>query len=818
MRFEPSSRTIELSVRELSEGIQSYRGFDRGDSWNRFGLGLEIHADARARRLAAHPQYRAEVPVSATLTVRGYTIHVTGRLDGCLQNESGAWHIEEFKSAHFSSRDLIANPLSERHRQQLLIYCHLWYALGHHDISAALVYVDILTGRECSIAISYDAPAYELEFLRRIGDLVDLHESAERARAVKALAAQSLPFPHSQPRPGQQNLMEAVGIAVQQGEHLIAEAPTGSGKTAAGIYPALAHSLQAGRQLVFLTAKTLQQTMAVRALQPMNTSRAFHTLQLRSKERMCANGEVLCHEDFCPYAKNYPQKMERSQIIDRLRAAHSHHDPEVVFAEAKKEEVCPFEVQLELAAKADALVADYNYVFDPGVALQQFEELQNVTLIVDEAHNLPDRVRQIYSPELLETTFRAASDFLTRNGAAESKPSRIRATVKKQKVFDFSVQEEPECFALLDQCLSTANDLLAACANSLPAGVTIVQIEPPQNELRALWKKWERAFIAYLAWKREHKIVMAEDPVVAAHFELHRFLAVLALFSPAYRCVIERTPAGLRLAILCLDPSQPLAPTFRSLGSAILLSATLKPEAMIRRVTGLEPARTAAVSLPPPFPKEHRKILILPQIKTSFATRTKSIPTIGRMIAEMSAAVPGNVLVLFPSYNFLTQVLAVLPPNNHRVVAQKPGAAANDEILKALLAASDTPVLAFAVMGGMYAEGLDYPDQLLSGVFIVSPGLPQLSFERNLLREYFDDQEQAGFEYAYVQPGLTRVIQAAGRLIRSEKDRGVIALMCERFLREPYVSLLPKDWYSDSPLELVSSDPVQSIQDFFAST
>jgi len=232
---------------------------------------------------------------------------------------------------------------------------------------------------------------------------------------------------------------------------------------------------------------------------------------------------------------------------------------------------------------------------------------------------------------------------------------------------------------------------------------------------------------------------------------------------------------------------------------------------------GLPAERTSSISLPPPFPRENRKVMILPQVRTTFKAREKNYGRIASLIAEMSDAHAGNDLVLFPSYKFLAEVSAVIPKTRARLLVQRPDLSDFERrhILAALEAPPPEGILLFAVSGGMYAEGVDYPGELLSGVFVVSPALPQVSFERELLRRYFDEREEAGFDYAYLQPGMTRVVQAAGRLIRSETDRGVIALICRRFLEEPYARYLPRDWYEETPAELVTNNPAAEIREFF---
>ena len=321
----------------------------------------------------------------------------------------------------------------------------------------------------------------------------------------------------------------------------------------------------------------------------------------------------------------------------------------------------------------------------------------------------------------------------------------------------------------------------------------------------------------YLAWKRETRLAMVDDPVLDFHFTLQRFAAVLSMLGPDFSTVVERRASGIRLALVCLDPSRALSSIFREASSTVLLSATLTPPETIRRVLGLEADRTSSISLPPPFPPENRKVMIVPSVRTTYTARERNYGRIATLLGEMSDAHGGNDLVLFPSYRFLTEVASRMPATRSRLLVQRPDLTGfeRQQLLEALSSPPPGGTLLFAVSGGMYAEGVDYPGDLLSAVFVVSPALPQVSFERELLRRYFDDQEEAGFDYAYLQPGMTRVVQAAGRLIRSETDRGVIALVCARFLEEPYVSRLPRDWYDETPAELVTRRPAEEIREFF---
>ncbi len=846
MKFDETHKVFEVSVRELADEEEFYRiGFEGGEGWRRLRLGAELHTRVLKDRCAAQPGYRSEVHVQARLAVNGWTAVITGRLDGCVQLASGVWLIEEFKSTYLHGRELRRAGFFQRHQNQLLIYCELWRRLGFSPVNGVLVYVDLSSGCETCVPVAYNSAAREAELEGRLARLLENWEAESKIRQAKAAAAVTLPFPHRSPRPGQKTMIDAVRQALEAGGNLMVQAPTGSGKTAASLHPALAGGLAGGRKVFFLTAKTLQQTLAVAALTEMNAGGAFRTAQIRAKEKMCANDRVLCHEDFCPYAKDYGQKMAASNILGRLAASHRHYDPDIVFAEARKERVCPFAVQLELARKADAIVADYNYVFEPGAALRHPDDDEEpVTLLVDEAHNLPERARKIFSPDLLEESLRAVLDYIPlQSGASVNKrhqrgrggrgvlsppddggptlfpwPVRDGGEPSARPALRGPLTNEALPFAALQRIVERLIALLTQTAGGLTPSRTIAEIEPPSEQLRALWQEWETHFIGYLGWKHQAQVAAPEDPIVDLHFTWQRLIAMLHFFGEGFACVIEKRDAGVRLGIVCLDPARALAPVFRAAASTILLSATLSPFDVMRRTLGLEKERTTAISLPPPFPPEHRKIMVVPQVRTTFAARRENFEPIARLIGQMSDAQSGNGLVLFPSYKFLEEVAARLPPTRASLLVQRPdlSEAERRHIFAALAAPPPQGILLLAVLGGMYAEGVDYPGELLSAVYIVSPGLPQISFERELLRQYFDETEQAGFEYAYLQPGMTRVIQAAGRLIRSETDRGVIVLLCQRFLQAPYLAHLPRDWYDRTAAELIAAKPDQEIRNFFA--
>jgi len=799
LRFDEATRVLEISVRELVEEDEVFHrvGFERSQAWRRLALGGEAHRRTQAARFDRFPGYRSEVFVSGEFETPRFRALVSGRIDGAVETETGTWLVEEYKTCAFTpdGRAVFPPERERRARRQLSAYCLLWEKSGLGAARAGLVLIDGAGRFEEKRTAAFRRADAETELIALLEAKFERTLAERRERERKAAIADSLPFPFDSPRPIQEELMDAIRGSVAAGRHLLAQAPTGSGKTAAALHAALSGALRGGRRLVFLTAKTLQQNLVVETLGRMNRN-AFRALWMRSKEKMCANDRIICHEEHCAFAFDYPAKMERSGILGRLLERYPILSPDAVSAEARADVVCPFEVEIELASRTDVFVGDYNYVFEPVTALAAFsrDELGDCVLVVDEAHNLPDRARQIWSPALLEGEVAALE-----NLAALSPGGVWRG---------------------LGDALGQLRALLAAWGADLAEEETVGEAHFSVDDYDDFLVRWDAAMVAYFEWKREASDESEDDPVLALHFSVVRFGLVLrfAAGKHDFARVVERTASGWRASLVCLDPARALAPTLNAAASVILLSATLEPFGVIRRLTGLAEARTDSIALPPPFPRENRRVMLIPTVRTTYASRERNYDKIAGILARMADAHAGNDLALFPSYRFLREVGARLPPTRARVIEQREKLTDLEkrEILRALETPTRDGLLFLAVAGGMYAEGVDYPGEKLSGVFIVSPALPQVSFERELLKRYFDDQEESGFEFAYIHPGMTRVIQAAGRLIRSETDRGVVALLCRRFTEDPYRRYLPRDWYDEDPAELVAADPEESVREFFA--
>jgi DNA excision repair protein ERCC-2 len=779
---EPEQRTIGLT----------------GTGLSRMWIGSELHRRVQRELEATEPGFCSEVAIDIELEIDGWTIEISGRADGVVRVDDSVVRVDEIKTLHFAVdlHNLYAQERLERFKRQAALYAFM-LSDHEHPAAARLILVDIVSHEERDEDVPWSPDSVHAWLRQQIHRLIAREERRIRRLAELREAAEVLPFPHAEMRPSQQEIGDAVAEALDNGRHLLVRAPTGCGKTAAVLHPAVRAALGRGQRVFFLTAKTLQQRLAVETAQAMQKG-LFRSLQLRAKSKMCANTEIVCHEEFCPYAKEYGLKLTRTELVPALIAESEHLDPDRIFDAARENVVCPFEVSLDLLAEVDLVVCDYNYVFDPTIGLRALvhgNALQDSVLVVDEAHNLVDRSRDYFSPELKINRLEATQKFL--DGRSAPIFEEIRELVGE----------------LIDEIRRTVTVSLGDSGhNEGPAQLDETAI----SDLRIAF---DGTMLSYFLYKRENEMWIANDPVLDVFFTLTRFHRVLTLGGDEFVHIAERNAdgEGERLKIFCRDASRFVGEILDESASAIAMSATLEPFDFYRDLLGFDAHRTDELYVPSPFPPENRMVLAIGDVDTTYKRRSAHYDRIASWIARLSHPT-ANVLTLFPSYAFLDAVHDRLPSVPHKVIAQRPGVddAGQREVLGALQ--NGEPHLLLAVLGGIFAEGVDYPGDMLSQVIVVSPGLPQYNLERELLRGYYQEFYDHGFGYAYLVPGLTRVVQAAGRLLRSDEDRGVIVVMGRRFLDPRYMRLLPEEWTFGDPEALTYEDPEQAIREFFEDT
>lgn len=809
-RFDPASRTLKLAVADLLDAqLLRSLGFANRGGYERMWLGQAIHSRYQEEALAEDSTYQHEVHVEHTFDHRGWQVTIQGRIDGIRRQNDGTLVIEEIKSVRRGAN--LSPAQQELYERQAALYAWLLrekegiagatYKGTTKKIEVELVLIEIgsdFVDRQ-PVKVHYEGLGASIR--RRLNLLIRGFRNEEKARAARRETAADLVFPHGQPRPGQTEVIDAVRLAMDNSEHLLVEAPTGLGKTAASLYPVLRYALANDKRVFVLTAKTLQQDLAMEVLRLLNDDESFRALRLRAKSKMCANDQVLCHEEYCDYARDYYLKLQQSSVVPILHDRYATLYPEDIYSHAQRAKVCPFEVSLELTGRSQVAVCDYNYAFDPYVALTDFSseaDLDNTILVIDEIHNLVARGRGYYSPQLSSEAARKAGEMMNLGAA------------------DIHGRLAGLCFEIENLIIDTVSYFQPGNGETSWAYEEAL----PEDEIWRLRPRLDAAFVEYLEYRRETRTLTADDQFVDLYFALLKFLNGLMVADGAFSKFLQRDGNDYLLRVFCKDPSRFLGGVINRCHSVVGLSATLSPPEFYRDLLGFDPARTDVLQVENPFPVENRQVVIDNTIATTWRERPLYYPVIADRLAAFADAVPGNCLALFPSYKFLAEVSARIRPQKKRVLVQSPGDGdrQRDDILETLRSAIFGDVLLLAVAGGVFAEGVDYPGDMLKAVAVVGPCLPAVTLEIELLQAYYEERFERGFEYAFVVPGMTRVVQAAGRLIRSPEDTGVIALLDQRFLRRPYKAHLPAHWLPPGGVRHLIGDPDEVARLFFVPT
>lgn len=796
-RFDPESLTLDVSVADLLDApLTRSLGFANRGGYERLWLGQAIHGRYQEQALESDPTYRREVVVRWTFEHRGWQVRVHGRIDGLRKEPDGSLVVEEIKSVRRGG--ILPPSVREMYQRQAILYAWMLGRAEDKAVRAELILIAIGSDETEREELAVEVDTVEVGVRRRLNALIYAWESERQRLRERQEAAERMTFPYGEIRPGQELILAAVETAVANREHLLLQATTGIGKTVSALFPALKYALAHDKRLFILTAKTTQQEMATAVVRLLNQEQAFRSLRLRAKAKMCANDQIICHEEYCRFAKDYSLKLTTTGLLGRLWEAFPSLEPDDVFAAAQAAHVCPFEVSLEMSGRVQVVVCDYNYAFDPYVSLTDFapdQDLSDTILVIDEVHNLVDRGRGYYSPELSAAAAHRAAEGMR----FASDPIHFRI--------------ENLCLRLAQMIEETVSDAL----EEGPPGDRAVEYPLREDRFWRLRPELDAAFVDYLEYQRETRSFRPEDPFVALYFDFLRFLNGLAVSDEAFSHYVEVRRGEARLKVLCKDPSRFLGEVIQRTHATVGLSATLSPPEFYTGLLGFEAGRTAFVEIPNPFPPENRRVVIDPTVETTFKQRPAHYDRIAERLGEFAESVPGNCLALFPSYQFLSEVTGRLRLRNKRVLVQKQADSDKEReiILQALRSAIFGDILLVAVAGGVFAEGVDYPGEVLKAVAIISPCLPALTLEQQLLKEYYQERFEKGFEYSFVVPGMTRVVQAAGRLIRSPRDTGVIALFDQRFLYAPYRDHLPPDWLPDEGAGALVGHPAEVAEEFF---
>lgn len=576
-------------------------------------------------------------------------------------------------------------------------------------------------------------------------------------RRQKKLAAK-LRFPFDDIRAGQQGFMDEIRATCLEKGRLLGQAPTGIGKSLGSLYPALQVALGAGSKVAFLTPKNSQFTVAEKAVEQLSKSAPLRSITLGAKSKLCLNDEVNCTPEACPYARGHYDKVAEKKLIAKLsrRAVLTTRTIKIV---ARKHEVCPYALSMQILPRRDILIADYNHAFSPEANLRAKMagadlDAPRPVVLVDEAHNLPDRARDHWSGSL---------------AVKDAEGTRWQRDLQK-----------------------ILNPREGAC--------------PEPAKLERLSAKMLDAILD--ASPDDHESARQE---LDLFFSVRRFMGLLSASIEQENFFVRNPQPGL-WEVHCLDAGGFIAQKFDEFSGVIAFSATLKPLDFYRNELGLTRPSDKAIEWPSPFDARNQKTILIPQVSTLWRERDHNYAKIAGAIERIIALKPGHYMAFFPSFSFLGQVSAQMNHADFEILTQIP--AQSPQETAAMLERFRGPIsgkslLMLAVQGGTFAEGIDLPGDQLIGAFVVGPGLPAVTPVREKMREYFDKKYGAGFDYAYTYPGMAKSVQAAGRVIRSDADRGLVVFMDRRFMEAASMASLPAHWID----QIHEARPGESLSD-----
>ena len=758
---------IRISVRNLVEFI-----LREGDIDNRTGggqdpenmqMGSRIHRKIQ-RQMGS--DYQAEVPLKTEIVCDGFTLKIEGRADGLIHTKEQVM-VDEIKGV-LRELDRVQEPAGIHLAQAKCYASMVAEQEGVDEIGVQMTYCQMETEEVKRFQYSYQSNELKVwfdEVIRQYKKWAKFQIEWRKARnaSIKGI---EFPFPY---RKGQRDLAVSVYRTILRKKKLFIQAPTGVGKTISTVFPAVkAVGEELGEKIFYLTAKTITRTVAEQAFETLREQNLkFKVITLTAKEKICFCEETSCNPDDCPYAKGHFDRV--NDAVYELLMREDVMSREVLEAQARKHKVCPFEMALDVSTWVDGVICDYNYVFDPDARLRRFFAeggAGGYLFLIDEAHNLVERGRQMYSAELCKEDFLAVKKLV--KGEAPRFAKRLEACNK----ILLAMKKECENYKVLD--------------NISHFGIQLMNVLSETDR--------------YLEECVDKEV---RETVLDFYFQVRSFLNIYDGLDENYVVYTEYQENGrFVLKLFCVNPAANLQKCLDKGNSAVFFSATLLPIQYYKRLLSTE-KDNYAVYIDSSFDTKKRLLMNGVDVSTRYAMRSREMyQRYATYIFRVVKAKMGNYLIFFPSYRFMedvyqefTQLLASDEEEMELVIQQKHmDEEERENFLRAFEMGREKSLIGFGVLGGIFSEGIDLTNEKLIGTLIIGTGLPQVCNEREILKSYFDQKGLSGFDYAYRYPGMNKVLQAAGRVIRTEDDRGVILLLDERFQREKGKEIFPKEW------------------------
>lgn len=785
--FTYQDHKVKTSVRKLVEFL-----LREGDIRPGEGMAPDLRAMQEGARLhrklqkAAPATYQSEVSFRISRRYEAYELILEGRADGIdryrISEDESIRMIDEIKCVY---RDVtkITEPEPLHLAQAKCYACMLHGKEPMERVAIRITYCNIETEE-----IQYLTSVYDMSALMEwFDELLLLYKTwadafvAFRKERNDSIGALRFPFAY---RPGQKTMAGMVYQAVSGGKNIFMQAPTGVGKTISTIYPCLKLlGEEKAERIAYLTAKNVTGAVALDTF-VLLSGQGLHCkcVQLTSREKSCLMEEMKCNPADCAYAKGHFDRI--NEVLFRLLTENEIISREVTARYAEQYQVCPYELAIEAAAWTDAIVCDYNYVFDPHVTRKSLfgEGNHGNVYLVDEAHNLLERAREMYSAQLSLSGLKAL-----------------------RKVFR---QHDKTMVKRLNTCIKAFDSLVGSAENQENVMVSYL------SSVDELYFPLLRLVSYFDEFVGDHQGQEWLDEILEEYFALRHFFSTMDYVEDGYQIYLKESGSGKSkdslIRLFCVDPSSRLEEYLAMAQSGIFFSATLLPIRYYTELIGGTLSKDA-FRIPSPFDPEKRMIAIAEDVSSRYRSRGPAMyERLIRYIEETVEAKQGNYMVFFPSFEMMEAVFEMASEGTLSMVADllPQRQTMREQEREAYLArfrerqpdseesASGRSLIGFAVLGSVFSEGIDLTGKSLIGVLIVGTGLPRIGSNREIVRQYFDNHGKKGYDYAYRYPGMNKVLQAAGRVIRTAGDRGIIVLLDDRFLAEENQQLLPEDWSS----------------------
>ena len=759
-----SEPLIKISVRNLVEFILRKGNIDNrtpGTSEKEaMQLGSKIHRKIQ-RQMGS--SYQAEVPLKILIACDGFDLQIEGRADGIITEDEVT--VDEIKGV-FKDLEQLDEPI-EVHLAQAKCYAYIYAReKKRKKIFVQMTYCNLDTEEIKRFKNEYSFDELEEWFEKIVNEYKKWAGFQVEWRKIRNESIKTITFPYEY-REGQKELAVSVYKTIARKKNLFIQAPTGVGKTMASVFPSVkAVGEELGEKIFYLTAKTITRTVAEQAFQLLKErGLKYKVVTLTAKDKICFCEERECNPEKCPYAKGHFDRI--NDAVYEFITSTDDMSRQALEEQARKHMVCPFEMSLDVAVWVDAVICDYNYIFDPNAHLRRFFAdgvKGDYLFLIDEAHNLVERAREMYSATIYKEEFLEAKKVVR----TFNKKLVKRIDICNKQLLE--MKKECETYKVYDS-----------------VGHFSLSMMNLMSELEKFMEECE-----------DPKI---KEEILEFYFHVREYLNISEILDENYVIYTQMEEDGrFKLKLFCVNPAENLQNFLNKGNSTIFFSATLLPVNYYKKLLSTK-EDDYAVYAESPFDVKNRCLMIGRDVSSRYTKRGNEMyKRIASYIIKTVEQRKGNYFVFFPSYRFMQDVYEVaqedLRKHNVRCLLQEQNMKEEEreQFLEEFEKDSEQSLVGFCVMGGIFAEGIDLTEDKLIGTLIVGTGIPQISNEREILKQYFDEKNGKGFDYAYLYPGMNKVLQAAGRVIRTETDQGVILLLDDRFMTRQYQDIFPREW------------------------